>query len=53
MINTTKVSKTSPKNNFETKEEMLREQYIYIYIYIYISLELRQKIIDNLRLKKD
>ena len=42
----TKVSKTSPKNNLETnEEEMLREKFI--------SPELRQKIIDDLRLKKE
>ena len=33
-------SKTSPHNNLETNEEILREKYI--------SAELRQKIIDNL-----
>ena len=37
--------KTSPKNNSETnEEEILREKYI--------SPELRQKIIDDLRLKE-
>ena len=41
----TRVSKTSPQNNLETSEEILREKHI--------SLELRQKIIDDLRLKKD
>ena len=41
----TRVSKTSPQNNLETSEEILREKYI--------SLELRQKIIDDVRLKKD
>ena len=40
------VSKTSPKNNSETNEEkILREKYI--------SAELRQKIIDDLRLKEE
>ena len=39
----TRVSKTLPKNNLEAnKEEILRERYI--------SLELRDKIIDDLRL---
>ena len=42
----TKVSKTLPKNNSETiEEEILREKYI--------SGELRQKIIDDLRLKEE
>ena len=42
----TRVSKTSPKNNSETnEEEILRERYI--------SPELRQKIIDDLRLKEE
>ena len=42
----TRVSKTSPQNNSETnEEEMLGEKYI--------SPELRQKIIDDLRLKED
>ena len=36
----TRGSKTSPQNNLETNEEMLREKYI--------SPELRQKIIDHL-----
>ena len=41
----TRVSKTSPKNNSETNEEVtIREKYI--------SPELRQKIIDDLRLKE-
>ena len=40
------VSKTSPKNSLETnEEEIFREKYI--------SPELRQKIIDDLRLKKE
>ena len=40
----TRASKTSPKNNLETnQEEMLRKRYI--------SSELRQKIINDLRLK--
>ena len=38
-------SKASPKNNLETNEEILRQKYL--------SLELRQEIIDDLRLKKD
>ena len=42
----TNVSKTSPRNNLETNEEdIFREKYI--------SSELRQKIIDNLRLKEE
>ena len=42
----TRASKTSPKNNLETnEEEILRERYI--------SPEIRQKIINNLRLKED
>ena len=41
----TRGSKTSPQNNLETNEEMLREKYI--------SPELRQKIIADLRLKED
>ena len=42
----TRVSKTSPKNNSETnEEEILRERYT--------SPELRQKIIDDLRLKEE
>ena len=41
----TRVSKTSPKNNSETNEEVIREKYI--------SQELRQKIIDDLRLKEE
>ena len=42
----TKVPKTLPKNNSETiEEEILREKYI--------SGELRQKIIDDLRLKEE
>ena len=42
----TRVSKTSPKNNSITnEEEMLREKNI--------PTELRQKIIDDLRLKKE
>ena len=36
-------SKTSPQNNSEKNEEILRGKYI--------SLKLRQKIIDDLRLK--
>ena len=41
-----RASKTSPKNNSETnEEEILREKYI--------SPELRQKIIDDLRLKEE
>ena len=44
--NLLKVSRTSPKNNLETnKKEILRERYI--------SPELRDKIIDDLRLKKN
>ena len=40
------VSKPSPQNNSETKEEeILRERYI--------SAELRQKIINDLRLKEE
>ena len=38
-------SKTLPQNKSETNEEILREKYI--------SPELRQKIIDYLRLKED
>ena len=38
-----KVLKTFPQNNLETDEEILREKYI--------SPELRQKIIDDSRLK--
>ena len=42
----TRVSKASPKNDSETKEEEIpREKYI--------SQELRQKIIDDLRLKEE
>ena len=42
----TRSSKTLPQNNSETnEEEMLREKYI--------SPELRQKIIEDLRLKED
>ena len=42
----TRASKTSPKNNLETnEEEMLRERYI--------SPELRQKFINDLRLKEE
>ena len=42
----TRVSKTSPKNNSETNEEkILRERYI--------SPKIRQKIIDDLRLKEE
>ena len=42
----TRVSKTSPQNNLETnEEEMLSEKYI--------SPELRQKIMDYLKLKED
>ena len=41
----TRVSKSSPQNNLETNEEMLEGKYI--------SPELRQKIIDDLKLKKD
>ena len=38
--------KTSPKNNLEAdEEEMLREKYI--------SPKLRQKIVDDLRLKEE
>ena len=40
------MSKTSPKNNSETNEEKtIREKYI--------SPDLRQKIIDDLRLKEE
>ena len=39
------VSKASPKNNSEMNEELLRK--------IYILPELRQKIIDDLRLKEE
>ena len=39
------VSKTSPQYNLETNEEMLTEKYIFP--------ELRQEIIDYLRLKED
>ena len=39
----TRSSKTSPQNNSEKNEEILRGKYI--------SLKLRQKIIDDLRLK--
>ena len=39
----TRSSKTSPQNNLETNDEILREKYI--------SPELRQKIIDDLRMK--
>ena len=39
------VSKTSPQNNSKTNKEILREKYI--------SPELRQRIIDDLRLKED
>ena len=42
----TNVSKTSPKNNLETNEEE-------IFWEKYISLELKQKIIDDLRFKED
>ena len=42
----TRVSKTSPKNNSETNEEETRTAK-------YISPELRQKIIDDLRLKEE
>ena len=42
---TTRSSKTSPHNNLETNEEILREKYI--------SPELRQKITYDLRLKED
>ena len=45
----TRSSKTSPQNNLETNDEILSEKNIYIYI----SPELRQKIIDDLRLKED
>ena len=42
----TRVSKTSPKSNSETnEEEILREKYI--------SPELRETIIDDLRLKEE
>ena len=42
----TSTSKTFPKNNLETnEEEIFREKHI--------SPELRQKVIDNLRLKKE
>ena len=41
----TRVSKTPPKNNLLTNEEIYRGEYI--------SLELRQKIIDDLRLKEE
>ena len=40
------VSKTSPKNNSETNEEELLRK-------IYILPELRQKIIDDLRLEEE
>ena len=46
----TRSSKTSPQNNLETNDEILSEKKK---IYIYISPELRQKIIDDLRLKED
>ena len=39
----TRSSKTSSQNNLETNDEILREKYI--------SPELRQKIIDDLRMK--
>ena len=42
---TTRSSKTSPHNNLETNEEILREKYI--------SPELRQKVTYDLRLKED
>ena len=42
----TRASKTSPKNNFDkNKEAILRERYI--------SPTLRQKIIEDLRLKQE
>ena len=42
----TRASKTSPKNNFDkNKEAIVRERYI--------SPTLRQKIIDDLRLKQE
>ena len=41
----TRVSKSSPQNNLETNEAMLGGKYI--------SPELRQKIIDYLKLKKN
>ena len=42
----TRTSKTSPKNNLETnEEEKIKEKYI--------SPELRQKIIDDLKLKEE
>ena len=41
----TRVSQTPPKNNLLTNEEIYRGEYI--------SLELRQKIIDDLRLKEE
>ena len=42
----TRASKTSPKNNLETNEEEIRREK-------YISPELRQIIIDDLRLKEE
>ena len=42
---TTRFLKTSPQNNLETNEEILREKYI--------SPGLRQRIIDDLRLMDD
>ena len=40
-----RASKTSPKNNLQTNEEILREKRIF--------QELRQKVIDYLKLKED
>ena len=39
------VYKSSPQNNLDTNKEILKEKYV--------SPELRQKIIDNLRLMED
>ena len=47
-----RASRASPKNKSETNEEEILI-YIYIYIYIYISQELKQKSIDDLRLKEE
>ena len=41
----TRSSTNSPQNKSETNEELFRQKYI--------SLELRQKVIDDLRLKED
>ena len=41
----TRSPKSSPQNNLETNEEILKEKYI--------SPELRQKIINDLRIMKD